>query len=119
MPKKSKLSTPEWIREGYDSPEEYAKVRQKAEPLSTSSMSSQSKGVKTGKSSKSGKIFKVRSCPKCKSDEVAVVLTGEEGKGAGEWECKKCKWVGRDINVKELSEDEMMEYLDSRGEEVA
>ena len=33
-----------------------------------------------------------------------VVLTGEEGKGAKEWECKKCKWTGKNIDEKELTE---------------
>jgi hypothetical protein len=46
-------------------------------------------------------------------------LTGEEGKGAKEWECKKCKWSGKNIEEKEVTEDEFMEYLDKRGEEVA
>ncbi len=101
MPK-SKLSTPDWIKEGYDSPEEYAKA----------------KGIKS-KFKKEEKTFKVRVCPKCKSDNVRVVLTGEEGKGAKDWECLKCKWEGRNIDEKELSEDEFMKYLDDKGEEVA
>ena len=50
MPKKSKLSTPEWILEGYDSPAEYEKA----------------KGI-SGKSKKAGKVFKIRECPKCVS----------------------------------------------------
>lgn len=99
---KSKLATPDWIKEGYDSPEEYNK----------------SKGIKKGKK-KEGKTFKVRRCPKCNSDEVGVLLTGEEGKGKGEWECRKCKWVGKNIKEEELNEDEFMKYLDEKGEEVA
>lgn len=102
MAKKSKLSTPDWIKEGYDSPEEYNKA----------------KGVKT-KSKKSGKTFRIRECPKCGSDDVGVKLVGEEGKSADNWECRKCKWIGRDVITKELTEDEMMEYLDSKGEEVS
>ncbi len=98
---KSKLSTPAWILEGYDSPAAYAKA----------------KGIK--KEKKSEKTFKIRVCPKCKSDNVCVVLTGEEGKGAKSWECKKCKWVGTDIDEKELTEEEFMKYLDEKGKEVA
>jgi hypothetical protein len=100
---KSKLATPDWIKEGYDSPEAYAKA----------------KGGKSGKKKEAGKTFKVRRCPKCKSDNVNVVLTGEEGKGAKEWECRKCKWVGKDIKEEELTEEEFMKYLDEKGEEVA
>jgi len=46
-------------------------------------------------------------------------LIGEEGKKADNWECKKCKWSGKDINEKELSENEFMKYLDEKGEEVS
>ncbi len=98
-----KLSTPDWIKEGFDSKEAYEK----------------SKG-KSGKSKKAeGKTFKIRKCPKCESSDVNVVLTGEEGKTAREWECKKCKWHGKDIEEEELTEDEFMKYLDDNGEEVA
>ncbi|MEK6913788.1 MAG: hypothetical protein AABW47_03915 [Nanoarchaeota archaeon] len=98
-----KLATPDWIKEGYDSPQAYAKA----------------KGGKSGKKKTDEKTFKLRLCPKCKSDNVAVLLTGEEGKGKGEWECRKCKWTGKNIDEKELTEDEFMEYLDKKGEEVA
>jgi hypothetical protein len=98
MAKKSKLATPDWIREGYGSPAEYAKA----------------KGVKT--KNKEGKTFKVRVCPECRSDNVGVVLVGEEGKKADKWECRKCKWIGRDIEEKELSEDGFMKYLDEKWE---
>ncbi len=106
MAKKSKLATPEWILEGYNSIEEYNKA----------------KGIKSGKK-KEGKIFKIKECPKCGSDEVGVVLSEsdkEEDSGTGqEWECRRCKWKGEDIIIKELNEDELMEYMDKRGEEVA
>jgi hypothetical protein len=103
-----KLATPDWIKEGYDSPQEYEKAKGK------------SKGKSSTSNKKSDeKTFKLRLCPKCKSDNVIVVLTGEEGKGAKEWECKKCKWIGKNISEKELTEEEFMKYLDSKGEEVA
>jgi len=86
-----KLTTPDWILKGGKKPE---KKKEKG-------------------------IFKIRKCPKCKSDDVQVLLTGEEGKGKGEWECKKCKWTGSDIAVSQVSEDEFMKYLDERGEPVA
>ena len=83
--KKSKLATPDWILKGEEPPKK-----------------------------KKGKIFKIRVCPKCDSDEVAVVV-GE----VGVWECKKCGWKGKDISQKELDEDEFMKYLDEKGEDVA
>ncbi len=89
-----KLATPDWIREGFDSKADYEKA----------------KGIKTKKSK--GKTYKIKVCPKCKSDNVGVVLTesdSEDAKGTGEWECKKCKWKGRDIQDKEVSEDEFLE----------
>ena len=128
---KGKLATPDWIKEGYDSKEEYEKK----------------KGIKGKK--KEGKIFKIRKCPKCGSDKVQVVLTGEleldilsdssksqikegsdedellatsskrgQSKGSGEWECLKCKWTGRNVSMEEVSEDEFMKYLDEKGEEI-
>ncbi len=104
MAKKGKLTTPEWILEGYDSKEEYEKA----------------KGL-SGKNRKDVKTFKIRECPKCGSDNVGLVLTGEEGEEGGgkEWECRKCKWVGENIKEKDLTEEELMEYLDKKGEEVA
>lgn len=101
MPKKSKLATPDWILKGGKKP-----TKKKDDPTGVSF------GVKT---------FKIRKCPKCKSDDVGIVLSGsdsEEG-GGKEWECHKCKWIGKDIEEKELTEDEFMKYLDERGEEVA
>jgi hypothetical protein len=105
MAKKSKLATPDWIKEGYDSPEEYAKA----------------KGGKSAKKKTGEKTFKVRKCPNCGSYDVNVVLSGsdaEEG-GGKEWECKKCKWHGKNIEEEELTEDQFMKYLDEKGEEVA
>jgi formate dehydrogenase maturation protein FdhE len=99
-----KLQTPEWIKEGYGSKEAYEKAKGSS---------------KSGKSKEQGKTFKIRKCPKCGSNKVNVVLTGEEGKGAREWECKKCKWKGKNVEEKELSEEQFMKYLDENGEEVS
>jgi hypothetical protein len=102
MSSKNKLKTPEWILEGYDSPEAYAKAR----------------GKKTEK--KRENIFKVRECPKCHSDDVGVVLSGsneEENSSTGkEWECRKCKWHGKNISEKELAEDEFIKYMEKKNE---
>ena len=101
MYKMRKLETPDWIKEGYDSKEAYEKA----------------KGI--NKEKKPGRVFKIKECPRCKSNDVSVVLTGEEGKGSGGWECKKCKWKGKNIIEKESNEEEFMKYLDDKGEEVA
>ena len=98
---KGKLSTPDWIRKGYDSKEAYEKK----------------KGIKNKK--REGKTYKIKKCPECSSADINVILTGEEGKGKGEWECKKCKWIGKNIVEEELNEDEFLIYLDAKGEEVA
>jgi hypothetical protein len=103
MAKKNKLSTPEWITEGFDSKADWEKKH----------------GVKS--EAKKGRTFKVRECPKCGSDDVGLVLSNsdsEEG-GGKEWECRKCKWKGAKVEEKELTEDEFMKYLDDKGEEVA
>ncbi|MBR9702179.1 hypothetical protein GOV13_04630 [Candidatus Pacearchaeota archaeon] len=112
MAKKKKLSTPEWILEGYDSPAAYEKSKgvKKKEHRSVSP-----KNLNEGRKKK-GNTFKVRRCPECNSDEVSVVV-GEESKGM--WECKKCKWKGKDVKKEELTEDEFMKYMDDKGEEVA
>ena len=106
---KGKLKTPDWIIEGYKSKADWEKAKQKTKPLATSSKS-QSKEIKSKK--KSEKTFKVKKCPKCGSTEVSVVLGGEEGKGSGGWECKACKWTGKDVDEKEMSEDEFVTYFD-------
>ena len=71
------------------------------------------KGKKKPDKKKEGKTFKIRECPKCNSTDVGVVV-GKEKKG--EWECHKCKWAGKEIREKELSEEEFMKYLDEKGE---
>ena len=97
MVKKEKLRTPEWILEGYNSKEEYEKAK--------GSSSTKSKSSKK-------KTFRIKLCPKCGSDNVGVILGKEEGKGYGEWECHKCKWTGTDVKVKEVGEEELLEFLD-------
>ena len=101
MCKMGKLETPDWIKQRYDLKEAYEKA----------------KGI--NKNKKKGKIFRIKECPKCKSSDVGVVLTGKERKDSNGWECKKCRWKGMDIIEKELNEDEFMKYLDDKGEEVA
>lgn len=97
MAKKNKLSTPDWILEGYDSEAEYNKAKGEIKQ-------------------KKGKTFKVRKCPDCNSDNVGVVV-GEEAKGL--WKCKECGWKGSNVKKEELIEDKFMKYLDERGEGVA
>ena len=103
---KSKLKTPDWVLEGYASPEEYAKANGKSPP-----------------EKKEGKTFKMKVCPKCGSDDVAITLSNldseEESSTGKQWECKKCKWTGGDIKEKELTEEELMVHLDKKGEDVA
>ena len=130
--KKAKVQTPAWILEGYDSPSEY----NKAKGIKDSGTGSQGLSSKKQEQKKngSGKTFKVRECPKCKSDEVGVVLSntcddsetlesevphGSSKSQTKEWECRKCKWKGKDIVEKQLTEEEFMKYLDEKGEEVA
>lgn len=97
MPKKkSKLSTPAWILEGFDSEADYNKA----------------KGIK--KEKKEVKTFAIKTCPECDSDDVRVVLGGEEGKGSKGWECDKCKWKGEDINEKEVDEDEFLKRMEAK-----
>jgi DNA-directed RNA polymerase subunit M/transcription elongation factor TFIIS len=103
-----KLATPDWVKEGFDSKADWEKKHKIS-------------GKK--KPAKEGKVFKLRICPKCKSDDVQIVLSNldsEEESNTGKmWECKKCKWKGKEVNEKDVTEDEFMEYLDKRGEEVA
>jgi DNA-directed RNA polymerase subunit M/transcription elongation factor TFIIS len=104
---KSKLATPDWIREGYDSKADYEKAH----------------GVKEKKKKAEQKTFKIRECPKCGSDDVGLVLSNmdseEESNTGKEWECHKCGWKGKNVVQKELTEDEFMKYLDEKGEEVS
>jgi len=102
MAKAGKIQTPDWVLEGYESKKEYEKA----------------KGLNKGKKSEE-KTFKIKVCPKCGGYDVSVLLIGEEGKSAKDWECKSCKWSGRNIGEKELDEEDFMKYLDDKGEEVA
>ena len=89
-----KLTTPNWVKEGFDSKADWEKTQ----------------GI--NKKKISGKIFKLKKCPKCKSTEISIVLVGEEGKRADNWECKKCKWKGRNVLVEEVGEEEFLEALE-------
>lgn len=92
-----KLETPEWIRKGYDSKADWEKANgKKVTPK------------------KSGKMYKIKICPKCGSNNVVVVLGGEEGRGSRGWECKKCKWTGKNVNDKEVSEDEFLKLEEGK-----
>jgi len=93
---KGKLATPDWILKGYNSKEEYEK----------------SKGKK--KEKRKEKTYFIKICPECKSNKVNVVLTGEEGKTSGEWECRECKWQGKNIEEKEVSEDEFLKIMEEK-----
>jgi DNA-directed RNA polymerase subunit M/transcription elongation factor TFIIS len=115
---KSKLKTPDWVLEGYDSPSAYAKAKGgKSSPEKKDKKESKEDGKDKGKK------FKIKVCPKCGSDDVAITLSNldfeEESNTGKQWECKKCKWKGTEIKEKNLTEDELMEHLDKRGEEVA
>ena len=98
-----KLTTPDWILKG--------KPKPKTEKTSTTSSS---KIGQSKEKNKLGKTYKLRVCPKCGSDDVGVMLVGQEGKRADNWECKKCKWNGKDIAEKEISEDEFLERAEKK-----
>lgn len=89
-----KLTTPDWIKKGHGSKAEYEKA----------------KGITKEKNK--GKIFKIRKCPKCKSNDVLVVLGGEETRGSGCWECSACNWQGRDIKIEEVGEEEFLKEIE-------
>lgn len=124
MIKKAKLSTPDWIIEGFDSKSDWEKSH---------GIKNDKKVVKKieSKNEKSAKVFKVRRCPKCGSDKVKVVISGQEdldfededaipeGKAEGDWECLKCKWRGKNVKEEEMNENEFMKYLDETGVEMA
>lgn len=89
-----KLSTPDWIREGFDSKADWE--------------AAQGKKASGAKSKGSGKLYKVKKCPKCGSTDVHVVLVGKEGQKADNWECGKCGWKGKDVKIEEVNEGEFL-----------
>ena len=92
-----KLETPAWITEGYDSKADWERAHgKKATPK------------------KSGKTYKVKVCLKCGSNNIGVILGGEEGRGSLGWECKKCKWQGKAPKDKELSENEFLKLEEEK-----
>jgi ribosomal protein S27AE len=102
--KESKIQTPDWIKEGYDSPAEYAKA----------------KGLDS-KKKVSGKVYKIKKCPKCGSNNVKVVLSGsdseEETNTGNQWQCGKCKWTGEKVKEEEVDEDTFLDYMEKMGDE--
>lgn len=88
------MKTPDWILKGYDCKADWEKAQGKQPDA------------------RKCKTYKIKVCPKCKSSRVHVVLVGEEGKKADKWECSKCKWVGRDIQIEELPEEEFLEKME-------
>ena len=72
------------------------------------------KGKEKPKEKKKGKTFKIKVCPKCGSTNVGVVLSGEEGRKTDNWECKKCNWTGKNIKIKEVSEDEFLKMEEGK-----
>jgi|SRR3989344_602157 len=106
-----KLETPAWIKEGYDSPAEWKKAKGIKDDKNKGKTFNEKEDKKVTQKVKS-KLYKVKICPKCGSDNVGVVLNGEEGKGSGEWECRKCKWKGVNIEKKELNEDEFLKIME-------
>ena len=116
--KKSKLTTPAWIIEGYDSKADWEKVQGISSEKKKDHRSVSSKILNSG-----SKTFKVRECPECRSNDVGLVLSNldleEETNTGKQWQCHKCGWKGEDIVKKELTEDEFMKYLDDKGEDVA
>lgn len=103
-----KLTTPDWILKGKPKPK-----TEKASSTTSSSKIGQSK-EKLNEKKKPGKTYKLRVCPKCGSDDVGVMLVGQEGKRADNWECKKCKWNGKDIAEKEISEDDFLKRAEEK-----
>jgi Zn ribbon nucleic-acid-binding protein len=63
-----------------------------------------------GKKPAKEKTFKVKLCPKCKSDEITVVIGGQMGM----WECRGCGFRGPSFPEKEMTEEEYFDYLDKK-----
>ncbi|MDP3987059.1 MAG: hypothetical protein Q8P81_02425, partial [Nanoarchaeota archaeon] len=69
-----KLSTPEWIKEGFDSKDEWQQAK---DLVPSSPKRGQTKEKSQGKkisAKKPGKKFKLKVCPKCRGSDVKVVL---------------------------------------------
>lgn len=61
---------------------------------------------------KKEKKYMVRSCPKCKSDEVGVTIGGQ----MGIWECHACGFRGPSFLEQEMTEDEFLDYEEKKGD---
>jgi ribosomal protein L37AE/L43A len=57
------------------------------------------------------KKYVVKSCPKCKSDDIGVAIGGQ----MGIWECHKCGFRGPSFLEKEMSEEEFLDYEEKKG----
>ncbi len=60
---------------------------------------------------KKQKKFIVRSCPKCKSDNIGIIIGGQMGM----WECKDCGFRGPSFLEREMNEEEFLEYEEKKG----
>ena len=63
------------------------------------------------KSKKKENKYLIRSCPKCKSDDVGVSIGGQ----MGIWECHACGFRGPSFLEQEMSEEEFLEYEEKKG----
>jgi ribosomal protein L37AE/L43A len=111
MKKKTKLSTPEWILEGYNSKKEYENDKGIILEKPKKEFEKKPKTKKTKKQVDSEKIFKIKKCPECGNKEIKVVV-GEKVKGL--WKCNKCNWKGKKIDTEEVSEEEFIKYLENK-----
>ena len=56
-------------------------------------------------------------CHNCNA-KMAKTKVMIQGMPVRAWECKKCKWTGKDVKETELNEEEFMKYLDDKGEKI-
>jgi len=58
------------------------------------------------------KKYIIRTCPKCKSDDVGLAIGGQ----IGMWECRKCGMKAASFAEKEMTEEEFLEYQEKKGD---
>ncbi|MEA3329639.1 MAG: hypothetical protein U9Q06_02745 [Nanoarchaeota archaeon] len=61
---------------------------------------------------KKEKKYVIKICPKCKSDNIGMVIGGQ----IGIWECRDCGFKGPSMIEKEMTEDEYLDYEEKKGE---